>query len=385
MAGATATRTFLIVVLVLMAACARAVEVTVKTDTRLYDTKGKVLAEAEAGRTFKAEKLSGKWVYGYLPTDTGGARGWMAVDALELSNQARRTLTIVKPALANEGAPRRDPVLLRFRLRPGERQAYEAVCKNTLNMVVTQEGTRETSAASHTLEIGYSFLGKKQLAGGGTLAEVRVHRYRLEQVGLDDQGERTVFDMTGVHCYKKDGTLISSLKWGSPKLGGDMSGFWTQTYSARFRTQGRIVPRANLDTRLHGTNIEAFLGFLCSFPENPVRVGDSWVKESSERLTSDAHPDVSVAVSKRYKWTVLERLIYGNRACVKLRFDLTNTAGKALKEAASGVIYVDEATGIHLDVTLKTLRTETFSLLDSAVSLETAGNLRIRYKGDRLD
>jgi hypothetical protein len=86
----------LVAALALLASTAAAIEVTAKSDTKLYDNTGKVLAEAKAGQTFKAEKLNGKWVYGFLPTKTGGASGWIPAAALGLDDEAMRALAQTK-------------------------------------------------------------------------------------------------------------------------------------------------------------------------------------------------------------------------------------------------------------------------------------------------
>jgi hypothetical protein len=422
MAGATATRSFLIAVLLLTATCARAVEVIVETPTKLYDTKGKVLAEVEAGQTFKAEALRGKWVYGYLPTKTGGARGWMAVDALELSEQAKRKLTdseatqrveAAQSALPSTKKSESDAGLLRFRLSPGDVQVYEAtvtiVEDYPLERLPGQENPPSRANGRQIrktmIQVAFSITGEKRDDEKGTItATLRYHSFRWERwYGFTHRGgptPRLIVDEKGPRMW-------STGKWIAPhdflaESMPDVRNFLGRVITVVFSTRGGLIDpekywigqRFWLE-QLPWCGITGILGALPLYPKQSAKPGHAWPQDAVYAIPDLARDGRMEYLATKATYRIESLVRHRDHLCFKLvhhaKADLPKEEAEHMRDdgwkgryEASGLAYVAEASGIPVDLSVKLSLTLTNPQAGGEQDQFYTTVLRLRYIGDKL-
>ena len=407
MAGATATRSLLVVALLLTATCAPAVEVTVKTPTKLYDAKGKVLAEVEAARTFKAETLRGKWVWGFLPLKGGGARGWIPLAALELDEETRRKLETAEPA--QPGKPKQptrprddkrtsDRVLLRYKLKPGEVQVYEVVYAININISGAAPGGDDDTAAAMPCRATYSIHGKRRQADGTMLAEIRFHEF-LFQFGLGGaivevdgreigaavrQNAILRAEERGIAVYVNR-KRIPAHKWISPQnsLAADAAELKAVAIEARLNERGEILelkPNDAVD-EITGLHLDSLFSGQFAYPKDPVHPGDSWTASWAFAASGLVEEGAKTPNADKTRYTVVERTTFRNRRCLKLRLNAA-AGGTRMRRAARGVSYIDEATGIQLCATMAA--TEEDITGDTRQRTKVSVQIAVRYKGNKL-
>ena len=245
--------TFLIaIVLLALASSALAVEVTVKTPTKLYDSKGKVLAEVEAGRSFKAERLSNKFVYGFLPLPTGGTRGWIALAALDLNEDARRQLEAAGTAESSNRSQQAassasdEPVLLRYRLAKDKVQVYETVSGADVTLVASHEG-RLVSLPMMRMWTRFVVTrrGKGQADDGSILAAMQLRdiEFSTSQMNKDTMAwTEKRFDREGMKVYDGKGRLLSTVRYGEGELADAPGADWVlnKPFEARLTDRNEV-------------------------------------------------------------------------------------------------------------------------------------------------
>jgi len=227
----TLTGLIALAAIALFAIDAAAVEVTLQTDTKLYAPSGAVLAEVAAGQTFRADRLHGDWVYGFLPSSTGGTRGWIHADALDLDDEARRKLAAAsKPSPSVTTTPSQPPdkaepaetvepagttpvdagVALSFDLGLNQLQVYEATQELNTELRGSHGQTTIEVAASDSVQIIVSVRGKGLAPDGTIETEVRFHDLLYErEMKLGPSTTRIEGDENSATLYR-DGERVYS-------------------------------------------------------------------------------------------------------------------------------------------------------------------------------
>ena len=389
-------RLWLIAILLGLASNVSAVEVTVKTDTKLYDNKGKVIREVTAGFPFKADKANGEWVYGFLRTRGGGVRGWIPIAALDLDDEARSKLGV--PITTRPDGTKVEPVLLRCRLAPGDLQVYETALRLNLKMSGRDEvGKTSEMAMGIALRLDSSVTGKGSEPDGTILAEFRFYDFDMEIDGVRD-GARVQIKANpeGAAAYL-NGSLIASGPWDSPKL-KDMPNFaqlLTTTAKARLDERGRILDMGHLgalDDEMGAFDAKRLFGSDMVFPDEPIGPGDCWEHDVSQPIDihDPAHPGTSVTLSGKVKYTVLERTTYAKRPCLKISILAAMKSGRAagqlnVSQTIEGVSYIEEATGIQLHTKVTLGQAIGGSIQGTSLTGSTAATVTLNYKGSKLE
>ena len=406
--GPEMKRIFLIAIILLLAASASAVEVTVKTNTKLYGRDGKVIREVTAGHPFKAEKLHDKWVWGFLSLRSGGARGWIALDALDLDDDAKRKLGAARasgtthptspakptgatrPTEPEDKTPADNGVVLRYRLKQGELQVYEATQELSMEFAAAKEAITINGSQTESVRLRYSVRGKRLAADGTTVAEIRFHALQYQKdTALGPDKTRVEGDENGATLYR-NGAVVYSGKWGSSKLAGapNFSKHLNTTYSVRFDDRGE-VQLESVAKKIEAIDLEQMLGGKRVFPKGPVRPGDSWMADLSDEFDNPAEPGATIPIVGKARYTVLERTTHRNRRCVKLSIAGMMTQGESagdvqIRAALNGTSYIDEATGIQLDTNLTLSIEMTGAIMGMNMKMKGSGRITVAYKGDRL-
>ncbi|MBN1917185.1 MAG: hypothetical protein JW889_04685 [Verrucomicrobia bacterium] len=330
---------------------ADAVEVFLKTSTKLYDSEGKVIQEVSAGYPFEADRAQGKWVYGFLKAKGGGRRGFIAIEALDMADDDRRALNI--PITTGKSA---EPVLLRYTLKAGERQVYEMdVVSNGSHGEGKGRLTQHLSTKTRA-QLGFSFLGTGKTKGIFT-ADARYHKLRVAIEVTRGTGRKVRIEGTerGVTLLV-DGERVSSGKWEDLKSDEDLNFGTLLTTTARVKISDRLE---YLDMGgFEGTwNQAGMMGGIAGmanvvYPDRAVRGGDSWQAPFADVLKDkETHTDTEISGTVRY--TVLERTEFMKRPCVKLLMemdcgDADASPGVTVRLTARGTQYVDEERGIPM-------------------------------------
>ncbi len=382
-------------VVALFASDAAAVDVTVKTDTKLYDPSGAVLAEVAAGRTFQAERLRGDWVYGFLSSGTGGARGWIRADALNLDDEARRTLAAAsapEPAETTESAGTTPSagVALRFKLGLNQLQVYEAAQELSMEIRGAPGQTAMTSAVSDSVRVIVSVRGKGPAPDGTTETEVRFHDLLYErEMKQGPSTTRIEGDENGATLYR-NGERVHSGRWDSDKLGAapDFSKLLMTPYKVWISDRGQVKlsPAAE---KIDSIDLELILGGRRVFPEGPVRPGASWTSPVTEEIDdfTGAGDDIEIAGTATY--TLLGRGVHRGRRCSKIGMTAELTQADAenpmqIKGTLKGTSFVDEATGIPLTSSVELTMTMSGTILGVYMEGTGSAKLTASYKGNKL-
>jgi hypothetical protein len=377
------------VAVAVLAASAPAVEVTVKSDTELYDNAGKVIQEATAGQRFKAKKASGEWAYGFLTLSTGGANGWIKLEALELDNNARRKLGL--PPGADEEAPdepQSDSILLRYALEPDELLVYEASAKLE-ETAKGKAGNRVVDADVRVLsQIGLSI----QCTGKRT-AELRCHKYILD---VDARlGENTV-ELTGnaeTATLYRNGKFVYSGKWGVRELAGlpDASRPFGSLIRAAFDERGASTGEVGIDPLAQAARLSAGASFAppMIFPEQSAHTGSSW--EHSVKVTVPGPMNTpTIPLVGTVTCRLQERTTQEGRRCARIVFTGVvsqdeSAADRQAIQNMTGSYLIDEENGITLSARLMSSLTVKTAVENIPVTLKRTCTITVQYAGDTLE
>ncbi|MBN1916784.1 MAG: hypothetical protein JW889_02655 [Verrucomicrobia bacterium] len=292
-----------------------------------------------------------------------------------------------EPSSAEEG------VLLRYRLDPGDVQVFEADVK--LDMVVNAlQGSRSEDAATKmAIHMPFSILGTATNDDGTMQAEVAIHGLSLDMT-MSMAGER--MEMKADECgieIKRNGTPFISGEWGSAQLSQfpDLSRLLSQKIEARFNDRGEMIDMGGLDAlanQIQGLDLSQAFDNQIVYPEQAVRQGDSWTHEVTEAIANPAQPGGKMTIEAIATYTVLDRLTYRNRDCLKLRIqaDFTNppaTGAVRFEQKVNGTAYVDVASGVPLGCRLEITQQIQGTVGGVGVTLNGSGTVDLRYAGGR--
>ena len=386
-------------VLVLAAALAprlarAAVEVFVKTPTKLHDSNGKPIKDVSAGYPFQAERGQGDWVYGFLPSKGGGLKGFIRQDALALSDDHRRALNI--PITTGKSA---EPVLLRYRLKPNERQVYELSTAVAGPLESKAGGKTERASLDLRTRLRFSLLGKSE-SKDTAAADVSLHGLLFNLV-LAEGGSGVAFqgNETGISIYDDEGDLETSARWGDEKYRElrDESEVPDLAPHVRLAKQVAISSRHEIRSSSGGLSLSnpAWLGTAFSgvtdlvYPKERVKGGDSW-KGTFAKHVAIPTPRLDIVLpGGEVTYTVLERTDAGGRPCVKLLIQISArqddaTADMRAAFSATGIAYIDEATGILLSANLAGVEKIAFASGGADVTGTLNVAVSFRYAGDKV-
>ena len=382
-------RIFLIAILALLTARApAAVKVFVKEETKLYDKQGKVVRKVTAGHAFEAHKADGKWAYGFLRLKGGGARGWIPLDALDLDDDARRRLNI--PITTGKSA---EPVLLRYRLEPGELQLYDADI--AMNKELVEKRGRSTTlreAQTFKTEIGLRILCKGRTEDGLHTAEITFNKLRLAGEVTQNHVTVTVKANEKHVALHRDGVLVFSGTWGAPELAAmpDLSKLLDAPVRVQIDERNRTGGGSGFEAPLMeaGTEPGGSLRDDLIFPKDPVRPGDSWEQPLQGTVSDPTGEDRSVSLAGKAKYTVLERTTYLKQPCVKIRVEGTSAQDESPTDTRAGwtmegVYLVHEARGITLYASTTTSLTVTRSAGGAVLTGKETTTMAMRYAGNK--
>jgi hypothetical protein len=399
----------LVAAVAVLVSTAAAVEVTVKSDTKLYDNTAKVLAEVQAGQTFKAEQLSGGWVYGFLPTKSGGVRGWIPIAALDLNDKAKRDLAQAsepvqtKPAEPENAARQDEPILLRYKIGEGELQVYQtSTTLDTTFSTKPDPGARAVSfpVMKAEVRVGNYLRGKGRDQDGTILAEAGLYRLEMDLGMKDALGwVDTKLDHQGMRTYR-DGRLVSSTRYGEGQL-ADAPGvapFLNKPFPCRLNERHELLEMevtaegekllAVFARGLGGNGLKELLMGNFAYPEAPVRPGFSWEEDVSQNALNRGGPAAPSRLAGRAKYTVLGRTTYRNRSCVRIRMDATLSGAvesSPARATSQGDYYIDEATGMPLSGTVKATITVAVKTEEGNFTVTTVSTTETSYIGNKLN
>jgi hypothetical protein len=395
---------------------AAAIEVTVKSDTRLYDSSGKVIREVTAGSPFQADKASGEWVYGFLRTSGGGVRGWIPIAALELNEQARRKLAAAaaaeqtrpaepaqptRPEQTADSQPKKNAVLLRYKLDPGELQVYEVVYMHRTLIKSSSPGEEDTTAAI-TCRGTYSMEGKEVAADGTIVAHVRFHEFYMQfglggavvmvegrEIGANVRQNATIRAEEGQIAAYVDGKRILSDKWITAQNSmvpdaGELQGILIE---ARLNALGQVIGLKDLGKESDSVcafDLKTLLSTNCTYPKEAVAPGSTWTGAWPFAATDQVSMDSAIPGAEQTRYGVLERTSAGHKPCLKLQLEAKAAHGGATR-TAHGTYYVDEATGIPLAATITVLEERAASADGSRPAAQASLTMAVCYKGNKLN
>ncbi|MBN1917184.1 MAG: hypothetical protein JW889_04680 [Verrucomicrobia bacterium] len=392
---------------VLGAVSAAAVEVFVKAPTKLYDSEGKVIQEVSAGYPFQADKAHGKWVYGFLPARSGGVRGWIPADALDLNDETKRLLGVDATPKTGEQTTQPDrsalpasaPVLLRYRLGTNQTQAYDQVNNVTISLTKTEEGLSDSIDMMRMgARLGWTHQGRGRDEEGLILATVQIHRIGLSisqrNLGAGGWTEQR-FDHEGMKVYDGDGNLLRSVRYGEGEL-ADAPGVdrlldtphevrFTDRFELRDGTFS-IDDEEYVVESMGGLDLKNVLSGGFVYPEDPIKPGDSWEAQATHELRQPLDASMPAKVSGRARYTFEGRTTCHNRPAVKIRitgrFDPAQSKdGLRIGGAMEGSALIDEATGIRVHTTVKTVITMSGFPHEDNVTATVTTTTTNTYKG----
>jgi hypothetical protein len=393
----------------LLAASAAAVEALVKTPAKLYDNRGRAIGEVPAGSQFKAERLHKQWVYGYVRTRSGGRRGWIALGALDLDEAARRSLgatgtTESARETSRQEQPASDePVLLRYRLRQGELQVYEVVTTTDVTRVF---GPRFRVSKAPIMGVSarlvLTFLGKGRADDGSILAALQMRELDFTIAQRDAKTKSWAekrFDREGMEVYDKGGTLLRSVRYGEGELADAPGMDWILDKPFEARLTDRLELRemtfaaGNEEYMLQfmgGVSLKDTLCGTFTYPEEPIKPGDSWEEEASQELggQSGAGASLPAKLVGRILYTFTERRIYRDRPAVLIEIDgrldpVETEEGVRISGRILGHALVDEATGIRIYSFVSTSMTCSSPPDERDTKTRITSMTTQRYKGNR--
>jgi len=387
-----------LVAALVLAANAAAVEVTVKTKTKLYGRTGQLLMEVEAGVCFDAQLVRGEWVWGSMLTKTGAARGWIPLKDLECDEEARRRLAAAQPtapATAQPAAPKPEPVLLRYAIEPDEVQPYQLALNLTIPFTATAgEGSADITIAV-AAKLGYTIRGKKRDKHGDMPAEVRFTSYAYQYAfAFGNTTVRATVDSSGVKVYV-NGALADPGEIGLSRDKVDAVRELLKTkFEIRFDNRGQMsgdkTELNELSKKLPGVDLEEVLTSRPIYPSDKVPPGGSWVERNTHLLDNPNRPGDKVPMVGSVKHTYSGRGTHRGRSCVKLKLsgkyqNHVDVLDCQRHETTAGSVIVDEATGIPLD-TVASISTQVVGAIEGVTYTGKGnGTLRIRYTGSKAD
>ena len=389
-------RFFVLLVLIfvaVLAASAAAVEVTVKSNTKLYDDHGKVIQDVTAGHRFKAKRAGGDWAYGFLTLSTGGSNGWIKLEALELDNDARRKLGLPPASESAPDQPQGEAVLLRYALEPDELLVYETGSKMEQTAAGKSGNLFVDAEISILGQIGLSIQCTGQADDGTHTAELRCHKSTLDvDVRLGENTIKLTGDANTATLYRNGGFIYSG-KWGVVQLAGlpDASRPVGSVITATFDDRGAFTGEAGVDPLAHAARLSVGATFAppMVFPEQPVRTGSSW--EQNVHLTVPGPmntPEIPLVGTVTYR--VHERTTHEGRRCAKIVFTGVasqdeSVADKRATQNMTGSYMIDEENGVALSARLMSSLTVKLVFDTIPVTSKHTSTITIRYTGDTLE
>ncbi|HET6496684.1 MAG TPA: hypothetical protein VFH61_15110, partial [Thermoleophilia bacterium] len=356
-----------------IASSAAAVQISVKAPTKLYGSDGKPITDVTAGLLFQAERIQGDWVYGFLPTKSGGARGWISAAALDLDDETRRLLEpaagktaehVAQPDQADPPAGS-EPILLRYRLGKDQTQAYDTVNDATISLTRTEAGRTESVDMMRLwARVGVTYQGKGRDDDGLILAAPQVRRIEL-RIGRREMGTgawtEQRLDHEGMKVYDGAGHLLRPVRYGEGEFADAPGVNWLldNPYDARITDRLEFRDAAfTLDggdytlEAMGGVELKGLLSGGFSYPEDPIKPGDSWEQQATQELRQPLGASMPAKLSGRTRYTFEGRTTYHDRPALKIRitgrFDPPrNQAGIRIDGAIEGTALIDEATGIR--------------------------------------
>lgn len=405
-------RIFLIAIALLaLASSALAVEVTVKTPTKLYDSKGKVLAEVEAGQVFKAEQVANNYVYGFLRTEGGGARGWIALAALDLDEEAKRKLETANTANPSNRSSKTvqpvsdKPVLLRYRLAKDDVQVYETVAGADVTLIASHEGR---SVNLPMMRIRGRFVVTRRGTGraddGSILAAAQIRHMELTIGQMNADTTTWIekrFDREGMKIYDGRGRLLSTVRYGEGELADAPGVDWllnnpfearltdrNELREMRFTAEGE--ERSLQFTGMGGqADLKSAIAGAFTYPEKPIKPGDSWEEEVSHELRGKPGVTFPAEVTGRIRYTFERRAMRGDRptAVITIRgklYPVQSKEGARFDGVIQGQALIDEATGINISSTVKFIFTVVDPSSKEDAKATVTSTTTQTYKGNKL-
>jgi hypothetical protein len=282
-----------------------------------------------------------------------------------------------------------DAVLLRYRLEPGEAQVFEVAVTFNMQMTAAGRGAPQNASMDMTVRLPFSVRGTERCDDGTMLGDVRFHGFQMTMDTRQGRERLSVkADEQRLEVSRNDSKLVEA-EWGSASLGSmpDLRKLLGVTLNARFSDRGEIVEITNFDSvadQLAGIDINRTLSNQVVYPEQAIRTGDTWQHELSQVIQNPATPGGSVTVKGRATYTVLERLTWRNRPCLKLgleaRFDGPQ-GDLRFEQTLTGAVYVDIATGVPLDSQLDMKQDVEGTVEGVTLTLKGAGTISASYLG----
>lgn len=289
----------------------------------------------------------------------------------------------------SESAGADDAVLLRYRIEPGEAQVFEAAVTLNMQMTATGRGKSQDASMNMTVSLPFSIRGTERCDDGTMLGDVRFHGF---QMNMDTRqgGERLSVkaDEQRVEVSRNGSKLVDG-EWGSADLGGmpDLRTLLGVTLNARFNDRGEIVEITNLESvadQLAGIDINQTLNNQVIYPEQAIRPGDTWQHELTQHFSNAAMPGGSITITGQATYTVLERLTWRNRPCLKLGLEARFQGPQGdlrFEQTLTGTVYVDIATGVPLDSRLDMKQNLAGTVQHVTVTLKGTGSVSMCYIG----
>jgi hypothetical protein len=284
-----------------------------------------------------------------------------------------------------------EPVLLRYRLEPGDAQVYDTEAKLNMSIKAVEQGIPQKISSVVTMRLPFSIHGTERGDDGTMGAEVRFHGLNLDmQMAQGNEQMRITADEQGLKMAR-NGSTVASGSWGSPGLGGmpDLSKLLDVTIGARFNDRAELVEVTNLDAlnaQFQGLDFGQVLDNQVVYPEDPVGPGDSWEHELSQSILNATLPGGPVTMTGTARYTVIARVTHRNRECLELAieaaFDTPEAArGMDLQQTVEGTAFVDIATGVPLDVRLDLTQHLAGTVEGVEFTLDGNGTITLTYTG----
>ncbi len=287
-----------------------------------------------------------------------------------------------------------EPILLKYKLEPGEVQSYQVSMDLRVDAAVKQGGKTESTKIDMHVGMGVAL---KCISSDENefICEACFYSPQAE-LNMEAMGTRVraVMDYSGVKMYK-GGKLVKSVQWSDfndpsmPNI-GDLSKVRIRCRIGRNGELLEIYDGEELAKKFPGFDFDQMMGQQIVFPTHPIDIGESWEATIDTDFDNGIGCGISVGkIENKFKYTLSKIGKYNGVRCAVIDVKGTTTTKEKdsdikLNQTVNGTTIVELETGKVMFAKADVAQSIDGEISGADVNVSTTGSMTIRYNGNRI-